>query len=141
MAKTTRVKSARSKASAGSSKSRAAAAPKWVGQPIRRIEEDRLVQGKGIFVDDQKLTGMLHIRFVRSSYGHAKIARVDVTKAAALPGIVCTLTGAEVRGLVNPFIEIGPDVGQKIADYPMAVGKVGYQGETVAAVVAEKRLT
>jgi CO/xanthine dehydrogenase Mo-binding subunit len=81
-----------------------------VGQPIRRVEEDRLVRGKGIFVDDQKLTGMLHIRFVRSSYGHAKITRVDVTKAAALPGVVCTLTGAEVKGLVNPFIEIGPDV-------------------------------
>src|SRR6267142_5833676 len=113
---------------------------KWVGQPIRRKEEDRLVRGKGIFVDDQKLTGMLHICFVRSSYGHAKIARVDVTKAAALLGVVCTLTGAEVKGLMNPFIEIGPDVGQKIADYPMAVGKVVYQGEPVAAVVAENRM-
>src|ERR1700693_513515 len=113
---------------------------KWVGQPIRRKEEDRLVRGKGIFVDDQKMTGMLHIRFVRSSYGHAKISRVDVTKAAALPGVVCTLTGAEVKGLVNPFIEIGPDVGQKIADYPMAVDKVTFQGEPVAAVVAETRM-
>src|SRR6476661_390915 len=119
----------------------APAAGKWVGQPIRRKEEDRLVRGKGIFVDDQKLTGMLHIRFVRSSYAHAKIARVDVSKAAALPGVVCTLTGAEVKGMVNPFIEIGPDVGQKIADYPMAVDKVVYQGEPVAAVVAETRLT
>jgi 2-furoyl-CoA dehydrogenase large subunit len=114
-------------------------AKKWVGQPIRRKEEDRLVRGKGIFVDDQKLTGMLHIRFVRSSYGHAKITRVDVSKAAALPGVVCTLTGAEVKGLVSPFIEIGPDVGQKIADYPMAFDKVVYQGEPVAAVVAETR--
>src|SRR6202790_178529 len=113
---------------------------KWVGQPIRRKEEDRLVRGKGIFVDDQKMTGMLHIRFVRSSYGHAKILRLDVSKAAALPGVVCTLTGAEVKGMVKPFIEIGPDVGQKIADYPMAVDKVVYQGEPVAAVVAETRL-
>lgn len=117
-----------------------AAASKWVGQPIRRKEEDRLVRGKGIFVDDQKLTGMLHIRFVRSSYAHAKINRVDVSKAAALPGVVCTLTGAEVKGMVNPFIEIGPDVGQKIADYPMAVEKIVYQGEPVAAVVAETRM-
>src|SRR6266436_2423578 len=140
MAKTARVKSTRSKAAAGSGKSRAAAAPKWVGQPIRRVEEDRLVRGKGIFVDDQKLTGMLHIRFVRSSYGHAKIARIGVSKAAALPGVVCTLTGAEVKGMVKPFIEIGPDVGQKIADYPMAVDKVTFQGEPVAAVVAETRL-
>src|SRR6202162_4876358 len=103
---------------------------KWVGQPIRRKEEDRLVRGKGIFVDDQKMTGMLHIRFVRSSYGHAKIVRLDVSKAAALPGVVCTLTGTEVKGLVKPFIEIGPDVGQKM----------GVRGEPVAAVVAETRL-
>ena len=46
---------------------------KWVGQPIRRKEENRLVSGKGIFVDDEKMAGMLHIKFVRSSYAHAKI--------------------------------------------------------------------
>src|SRR5260370_18457085 len=83
---------------------------------------------------------MLHIRFVRASYGHAKIVRIDVSKAAALPGVVCTLTGAEVKGMVKPFIEIGPDVGQKIADYPMAVDKVTFQGEPVAAVVAQTRM-
>src|SRR6202140_3194469 len=122
-------------------KARAETGPaKWVGQPIRREEEDRLVRGEGIFVVEQKLMGMLHIRFVRSSYGHAKIARLDVSKAAALPGVVCTLTGAEVKGMVKPFIEIGPDAGQKIADYPMAVDKVVFQGEPVAAVVAETRL-
>src|SRR5258705_8058543 len=135
MEKTTRVKTKKSKDVVRAGKGPAAAAPRWVGQPIRRVEEDRLVRGKGIFVDDQKLTGMLHIRFVRSSYGHAKITRVDVSKAAALPGVVCTLTGAEVKGLVKPFIEIGPDMGQKIADYPMAVDKVTFQGEPVAAVV------
>src|SRR2546427_269443 len=140
MAKTTRVKNKRLKAAAGSGKSRATGAPKWVGQPIRRVEEDRLVRGKGIFVDDQKLTGMLHIRFVRSSYGHAKITRVDVTKAAALPGVVCTLTGAEVKGLVKPFIEIGPDVGLQIGAYPVGVERVVSQGEPVAAVVAENRM-
>src|SRR5260221_11192826 len=114
---------------------------KGVGQPIRRKEEDRLVRGKGIFVDDQKLMGMLHIRFVRSSYGHAKIARLDVSKAATLPGVVCTLTGAAVKGMVKPFIEIGPDVGQKIADYPMAVDKGVQRGEPVAAGGAETRMT
>src|SRR6476660_9852104 len=116
------------------------AAGKWVGQPIRRKEEDRLVRGKGIFVDDQKLTGMLHIRFVRSSFAHAIITRVDVSKAAALPGVVCTLTGAEVKGMVNPFIEIGPDVGQKIAVDPMAVDKVVYQGEPSGAIGAETQM-
>jgi CO/xanthine dehydrogenase Mo-binding subunit len=115
-------------------------AVKWVGQPLRRKEEDRLVRGKGIFVDDQKMLGMLHVRFVRSPYGHAKIKSVSVNHAAASPGVVCTLTGKEVAGMVQPFIELGPDVGQKIADYPMAVEKVIYQGEPVAAVVAETRM-
>src|SRR5260221_6827750 len=86
----------------------ASSAAKWVGQPIRRKEEDRLVRGKGIFVDDQKLTGMLHIRFVRSSYGHARLMKVDASKAAALPGAVCTLTRVEVKRLVKSFIDIGP---------------------------------
>jgi aerobic carbon-monoxide dehydrogenase large subunit len=113
---------------------------KWVGQPIRRKEESRLVSGKGIFVDDEKMPGMLFIKFVRSSYAHAKITRVDVSKADQCPGVVCTLTGAEVKSQVQPFIEIGPGGAQKIADYPMAVGKVVSQGEPVAAVVAETRL-
>src|SRR5258708_1743102 len=134
MATTLRTKRKKAEAAAASSPA------KWVGQPIRRKEEDRLVRGKGIFVDDQKLMGMLHIRFVRSSYGHAKITRLDVSKAAALPGVVCTLTGAEVKSMVKPFIEIGPDAGQKIADYPMAVDKVVFQGEPVAAGIAETRL-
>jgi CO/xanthine dehydrogenase Mo-binding subunit len=115
-------------------------AGKWVGQPIRRKEEDRLVRGKGIFVDDHKMTGLLHIQFVRSPYAHARVKSVNAGPAAAAPGVVCTLTGKEVAGMVQPFIEIGPDVGQKIADYPMAVEKVSYQGEPVAAVVAETRM-
>jgi CO/xanthine dehydrogenase Mo-binding subunit len=140
MPKIARAKKKPKSASRHNSSRKAAVEPRnWVGQPIQRKEEDRLVRGKGIFVDDQKLTGMLHIRFVRSSYGHAKITRVDVSKALDLPGVVCALTGAEVKGLVSPFIEIGPDVGQKIADYPMAVDKIVYQGEPVAAVVAETR--
>jgi CO/xanthine dehydrogenase Mo-binding subunit len=140
MARTARAKSTKKKAKRKAHVGGAPLTAKWVGQPIRRKEEGRLVRGKGIFVDDEKMPGMLHIRFVRSSYAHAKITRLDVSKAAAMPGVVCTLTGAEVKSLVNPFIEIGPGVGQKIADYPMAVDKVVYQGEPVAAVVAESRL-
>jgi CO/xanthine dehydrogenase Mo-binding subunit len=118
----------------------AGAPAKWVGQPLRRKEEDRLVRGKGIFVDDERMPGMLFIKFVRSSYAHAKITRVDVSKAEKFPGVVCTMTGAEVKNQVQPFIEIGPGGAQKIADYPMAVDKVLYQGEPIAAVVAETRL-
>jgi len=140
MAKTKPTKRAKKKAAPAGMGGVAPSSGKWVGQPVRRKEEGRLVRGKGMFVDDEKLTGMLHLRLVRSPYAHAKIARIDVSKAAAMPGVVCMLTGTEVKGLVKPFIEIGPDVGQKIADYPMAVEKVVFQGEPVAAVVAETRL-
>src|ERR1700693_4761708 len=109
----------------------------WVGQSVRRKEESRLVQGKGIFVDDVRQPGMLHMKLVRAPVPHAVIERVDVSRAAASPGVVCTLTGEEIAKLVTPFIEIGPDPGAKIQDYPMAVKKVRYQGEPVAAVVAE----
>ena len=139
--KSVRTKSKKKKAPAASaSKDGQAATAKWVGQPIRRKEETRLVSGKGIFVDDEKMPGMLFIKFVRSSYAHAKITRVDASKAEKFPGVVCTLTGAEIKNQVRPFIEIGPGGAQKIADYPMAVDKVLYQGEPVAAVVAETRL-
>src|SRR5260370_38849092 len=112
----------------------------WVGKPIPRKEEARLVQGAGIFTDDYKLAGMLHIRFVRSPYAHARLKRVDVSGAASAPGVVCTLTGAEVAGLVQPFIELGPGPGQMVKDYPLSIAKGIYQGEPVAAVVAETRL-
>jgi CO/xanthine dehydrogenase Mo-binding subunit len=113
---------------------------KWIGKPLRRREELRLVQGKGSFVDDKKLLGMTHMRVIRSPYAHARITRLDVSKAAAAPGVMCTLTGKEVAGMVNPFIEIGPGAGQAIQDYPMAVDKVVFQGEPVAVVVADTRV-
>ena len=112
---------------------------KWVGKSIQRLEETRLVQGQGMFVDDYKMEGMLYVKIVRSPYAHAKIERLDVSKAAAAPGVICTLTGREVAELSQPFPEIGPGVGQKIVDYAMAVDTVRYQGEPVAAVVAESR--
>ena len=109
----------------------------YVGQSIRRKEDARLVRGKGKFVDDIKMLGMLHLVFVRSPYAHANITSVDVSEAEALPGVVCTLTGQEISKLVDPFFEIGPSPSNKILDYPMAVDRARYQGEPVAAVIAE----
>jgi len=80
---------------------------------------------------------MLYLRFVRSPYAHARLLSVDVSAAEALPGVICTLTGKEIEPLTQPFIEIGPDPAAKIRDFPLAVEKAHYQGEPVAAVVAE----
>ncbi|MBI3667710.1 MAG: xanthine dehydrogenase family protein, partial [Acidobacteria bacterium] len=112
----------------------------WIGKALRRREEARLVEGQGKFVDDYKMLDMLYLRLVRSPYGHARITRIDISKAEAHPGVVCTLTGPEVAGLVRPFMEIGPGPAQKIIDYPMGADRVRYQGEPVAAVVAAPRL-
>jgi CO/xanthine dehydrogenase Mo-binding subunit len=112
----------------------------WVGKPLRRREEARLIQGRGQFVDDYKFPGALHMRLVRSPYGHAKITRINVSRAEAYPGVVCTLTGAEVVAQTQSFLEIGPGTSQNIKDYCMAAGKVRYQGEPVVAVVAATRM-
>ncbi len=110
---------------------------RWVGAVVPRKEEDRLLRGRGKFADDIKVRAMAYLRFVRSPYAHARIMSVDTSAAELLPGVVCTITGKEVAAQTQPFIEIGPDHAQKIRDYPMAVEKVRYQGEPVAAVVAE----
>jgi CO/xanthine dehydrogenase Mo-binding subunit len=110
---------------------------KWVGKSLPRKEEDRLLRGRGRFADDIKMREMLYLRFVRSPYAHARVLGVDVSVAEALSGVICTLTGKEIEPLTQPFIEIGPDPAAKIRDFPLAVEKVRYQGEPVAAVVAE----
>ncbi|HET7185766.1 MAG TPA: xanthine dehydrogenase family protein molybdopterin-binding subunit [Terriglobales bacterium] len=112
----------------------------WTGQSLRRKEEDRLVRGNGKFIDDYKLEGMLYMRLVRSPYAHARINSVSVAAAESYPGVVCTLTGEEVAKLTQPFPEIAGGPGAKIKDYPLAVSKVRFQGEPVAAVIAESRM-
>ena len=108
----------------------------WVGKALPRKEDNRLLRGRGKFVDDIKLRDMLYLKFIRSPYAHAKVTNIDTSAAEAVSGVVCTLTGPEIAKQTNPFIEIGPDPFARIKDYPLAVAKVRYQGEPVAAVVA-----
>lgn len=110
---------------------------RWVGKSLPRKEDRRLIRGQGKFVDDYKLAGTLYLEMARSSYGHAKVTNIDVSRAEELPGVICTLTGPEVTKLVQPFMEIGSGPGAQIIDYPMGHDKVRYQGEPIAAVVAE----
>ncbi len=108
----------------------------WVGKGLARKEDNRLMRGRGKFIDDIRLHDMLYLKFVRSPYAHARVTSLDTAAAEALPGVICTLTGAEIANQTNPFIEIGPDPFARIKDYPLAVSKVRYQGEPVAAVIA-----
>jgi aerobic carbon-monoxide dehydrogenase large subunit len=70
-----------------------------VGCNRKRVEDVRFVQGRGNYVDDLKLPGMLYGDFVRSPYGHARIKSIDTARAAGLPGVVAVLTAAELKPL------------------------------------------
>lgn len=108
----------------------------WVGKSLRRKEDERLIRGNGLFTDDEQSDGMLHLYILRSPYGHARVKGVDTAAARALPGVACVLTGADVRELCDPFMQLGPPPCDKIIDLPLAVDKVVFQGEPVAAVAA-----
>ncbi|MEJ8566258.1 xanthine dehydrogenase family protein molybdopterin-binding subunit [Elongatibacter sediminis] len=104
---------------------------------LYRKEDARLVRGAGLFTDDEVGPGLLHVHLVRSPYAHARIQAIDTTAAEAMPGVVCTLTGAEIAEQCDPYMQIAPPPADAITDYPMAVDRVRYQGEPVVAVVAE----
>jgi CO/xanthine dehydrogenase Mo-binding subunit len=111
----------------------------FAGTSIPRKEDKRLVQGEGVFFDDVKRHGMGYVHFVRSPYAHAGIVSIDVSAAEAIQGVYGTLIGEEVAAQTDPFFEMSTPPGNEIRDYALAVGKVRWAGEPVAAVVAETR--
>jgi 2-furoyl-CoA dehydrogenase large subunit len=112
---------------------------KWVGTPIKTKEAPRLITGRGRFVDDIKIPGMLYAALLRSPYAHAKIKRIDTSKAEKLPGVVAIVTQEDVLKWCKPYPQIVPPPADKLLDYPIAVGKVRFAGEPVAAVAATDR--
>jgi len=117
-----------------------APARRWVGKSIRRVEDPRFLLGRGGYVDDIVLPGMVHAAILRSPLPHARIKSIDVSKARSLPGVLAVVTGKEVTELTNPMPDFGPDPS-KHTWWLLAVDKVRYVGEPVAAVVAVDRYT
>lgn len=113
-----------------------AAEHKWIGRSIKRVEDDRYLRGRGGFVGDINLPGMLHAAVLRSPYAHARIRHMDVTAAQKMPGVIAVLTGEDLRQRMDPLPNFGPPA---IKQYPLAVGKVRYWGEAVAVAVATSR--
>ncbi len=119
---------------------RAAVAPQQlIGVPVKRKEDIRHITGRGNFIDDITLPGMLYAAILRSPYAHARIKRIDTSRAEKLPGVVATLTGEEVAKMSFSFPQMTLPPASNVKDYCMAVGKAKYAGEPVAAVVAESR--
>src|SRR5205823_8883746 len=65
----------------------------FIGESIKRKEDDRFIRGKGNYIDDIVLPGMLHMAILRSPFAHAKINSIDTTRASELPGVVVVVTG------------------------------------------------
>ena len=71
----------------------------YIGQSIKRVEDKRFITGKGNYTDDIALVGMTFAAFVRSPYAHARVKKVDVSKAKKMPGVVAIFTGADVAAV------------------------------------------
>ena len=115
-----------------------------VGQPVRRLEDTRLLTGNGRYQDDTNLLGQLHTVFLRSPHAHAKIRAIDTSAAAAAPGVRAIYTGADYTAdrLAMPKAAMP----RKKADgSPMfapqrpalVVDRARYVGDPVAMVIAD----
>ncbi len=107
-----------------------------MGHRMKRKEDPRFLQGAGRYVDDIKLPGMLYLDIVRSPYAHAKILKIDASKALALPGVVAVITGEDLKKAGN--LHWMPTL---MSDTQMVlpIDKVVYYAQEVCAVVATER--
>ena len=117
------------------------------GKPVKRLEDQRLLTGKGHFIDDKPEAGALWLHMLRSPHGHARIISIDTKAAREMPGVEAIYTGADliaddIGTLPTLLIFPRPD-GSPMTVPPrrlLAHELVRYVGETVAAVVATSRL-
>src|SRR6266536_6619504 len=106
-----------------------------MGHSVKRKEDPRFLRGKGNYVDDVKLPGMLYLDIVRSPYAHARIKRIDAEKALAIPGVLAVITGKDLDAAGLAWMPTLMSDKQMV----LPVDRVVYQAQEVAAVVATER--
>ncbi|WP_425835874.1 xanthine dehydrogenase family protein molybdopterin-binding subunit [Streptomyces fractus] len=122
----------------------------WIGRPVPRVEDDRLLRGNGRYVDDIELPGAAEAAVLRSPHAHARIESVDVSAALEAPGVLAVWTGADVAHLApllnKEELRTPPRLAEllapRVATTPMsllATDKVHYVGQPVAVVLADSR--
>src|ERR1700741_1646659 len=124
----------------GAPTSPSAPAPRYAGSRVQRVEDGRLLTGRGCFVDDVTRPGMLHACFVRSPFARARINGIDSSAALALPGVRAVFTAADL----NPDVKEAwhAVAGKDVPDTPrppLAEGEAKFVGDPVALIVAESR--
>src|ERR1700743_3152387 len=122
----------------------------FIGQSVPRREDKRLLTGKGEFVADLKLPGMLHAAFVRSQVAHGRIKSVDLSRALECPGVVYAIAGPDLAKILPPVPDTQLALPKKWTtrvqhtflnpQQPLlAHDKVRHVGEAVAVILAESR--
>ncbi len=104
-----------------------------LGHSVKRKEDDRLIRGKGTFIDDIRLPGMLHMAILRSPMAHARIRSFDASQAEALPGVVAVVTGDLMAQHNLAWMPTMSYDTQAV----LVTDKIRFQGQEVAAVIAE----
>src|SRR5215471_12555157 len=113
----------------------------YIGKTVPRPNLDRLMQGRGLYVSDMELPRMGHVVFVRSPHAHAKVIRIETAAAKTMPGVIGTVTGPELAAVITPWVGVLSHLkGLKSApQHAIAIDRVCWQGEAVAAVIATSR--
>ncbi|MCE4611281.1 MAG: xanthine dehydrogenase family protein molybdopterin-binding subunit [Desulfurococcales archaeon] len=120
------------------------AARRYIGRKVKRKEDPRLLTGKGLYVDDIHLPGMLYAAFLRPPYAHARIKSIDTSRAEKIPGVVGVFTGEYFKDKVAPLMTAWnlTNADLKPVKWPVvAYDKVRFTGDIVAVVVAEDPYT
>ncbi|MGE3286204.1 MAG: xanthine dehydrogenase family protein molybdopterin-binding subunit [Pseudonocardia sp.] len=109
---------------------------RWIGKPVARKEDPKLLTGRAGYIADVTVPGMLHAAVLRSPHAHARIRSIDTSAAKALPGVVAVLTGPETLEHINPMPAF---CAEPVPQSAVATEKVRYPGEAVAIVAATDR--
>ena len=113
----------------------------YVGKTVPRPNLERLMQGRGLYVSDMELPRMAHVVYLRSPYAHARIAGIDAAAARRVKGVIAVVTGQELADVITPWVGVLSHMkGLKSAPQrAIAIDRVCWQGEAVAAIVATSR--
>ncbi len=110
-----------------------------VGSSVARVEDPRILTGRGHYLDDVRLPGMLHAAFVRSPFPHAAVLGIDVTEALQVPGVRAVITIDDLDRVAGPLVPAGPP-DLLVAPFPaLARDRVRLVGDPVAVVLADSR--
>src|SRR5512147_1424378 len=113
----------------------------YIGESVPRPNAKRLLEGRGSYTDDLRFPRLAHVAFFRSPHAHARIRKLDFSKAVKQPGVVAVFDGPTVAEYCKPWVAVlGHLKGIKSPpQHAIAIERACWQGEAVAAVVAETR--